>query len=86
MINWLQPKRTPEEILEQDLNIEGETSWTVGPGYHTLIKAEFKDSNEELSFDLHTGAVVKSFINARTGELKTYVINYLDIEERPSDK
>ena len=85
-INWLQPKRTPAQVLAADLNKGGVTSWVEVPGYHTLIEAEFKNNNEDINFNLQSGAIVKSFINTDTGELRTYVINHLDVPERPTDQ
>lgn len=83
-INWLQPTRTIQQILDEDLNINGVTSWAEGPGYHTLIQAEIKGGGEDLNFNIGTGAIVKSFINTQTGELRTYVVNHLVLPERPA--
>ncbi len=86
MINWLKPKKDPDDVLKELNEKETNNPWTYGPGYHALLRAEFQNNNTEIKFDLSAGAVVKSFVNRETGELRTYVINHLTIPERPLDR
>jgi hypothetical protein len=85
-IDWLKPKISLDSIVVflNEKEKDEYKAWKYVDDYHALMSVDL--TKDPVLFNGSGGILVKTFYNEKTGEIKTFAINYLDIPERPKDK
>lgn len=81
-IDWLEPKISLDSIvtaLNSKEAIENQ-AWKYVDDYHALLSVDI--TKNPVVFNGGSGILVKAFYNEKTGEIRTFAVNYLDIPER----
>jgi len=76
----MQDSKKIKDLLDYLNSLEGpgKGSWIPARGYHSIQATEVK--NHTLSIIHNSAMPLKAFVNTTTGEVKTYLLAFLDDE------
>ena len=85
-IDWLEPKIALDNIVNflNEKESEENKAWKYVDDYHALTSVDI--TKDPVVFNNSSGILVKAFYNEKTGEVRTFALNYLDVPERSENE